>query len=66
MINLMKKQSVKEHNLNWPEIPNNPYRILIIGDSGSGKTNSLFNLIFTNHILIKSIHMLKIHMKQCE
>ena len=22
-----------------------PYRILIIGDSGSGKTNSLFNLI---------------------
>ena len=24
---------------------NHPYRILIIGGSGSGKTNSLFNLI---------------------
>ena len=27
--------------------PYHPYRILIIGGSGSGKTNSLFNLI--NH-----------------
>ena len=26
------------------EIPDHPYRILIIGGSGSGKTNSLFNL----------------------
>ena len=36
------KESIKEHNPNWPEIPDHPYRI---GDSGSGKTNSLFNLI---------------------
>ena len=28
-----------------PQIPDHPYRILIIGGSGSGKTNSLFNLI---------------------
>ena len=34
-----------EHNLNWPYIPGHPYRILIIGGSGSGKTNALLNLI---------------------
>ena len=38
------KDNVKEHNPNWPEIPDCPYRILIIGGSGSGKTSSLFNL----------------------
>ena len=32
------------HNLNWPYIPDLPYRILIIGGSGSGKTNMLLNL----------------------
>ena len=34
-----------EHNKNWPYIPDHPYRILIIGGSGSGKTNLLSNLI---------------------
>ena len=34
-----------EHNLNWPYIPDNVYRILVIGGSGSGKTNALLNLI---------------------
>ena len=34
-----------EHNLNWPYIPDHPYRILIIGGSGLGKTNALWNLI---------------------
>ena len=34
-----------EHNKNWPYIPDHPYKILIIGDSGSGKTNLLLNLI---------------------
>ena len=33
------------HNLNWPYIPDHPYRILIIGGSESGKTNALFSLI---------------------
>ena len=33
-------QSVEiNHNLNWPYILSHPYRILIIGSSGSGKTN---------------------------
>ena len=34
-----------EHNKNWPYTPNRPYIILIIGGSGSGKTNVLLNLI---------------------
>ena len=34
-----------EHNKNWPYIPDDPYRILITGGSGSGKTNLLLNLI---------------------
>ena len=34
-----------EHNKNWPYTPDHPYRILIIGGSGSGKTNVLLNLI---------------------
>ena len=32
-------------NKNWPFIPDHPYRILIIGGSGYGKTNVLLNLI---------------------
>ena len=32
-------------NPNWSYIPNNPYRILIIGGSGSGKTNVLLSLV---------------------
>ena len=34
-----------EHNKNCPHIPDKPYRILIIGGSGSRKTNVLLNLI---------------------
>ena len=34
-----------EQNQKWPYIPDHPYRILIIGGSGSGKTNALLNLI---------------------
>ena len=30
-----------EHNVKWPYIPDHPYRILIIGGSGSGKTYEL-------------------------
>ena len=36
---------IKEHNPKWSEIPDHPYRMLIIGDSGSGKTNALLNFI---------------------
>ena len=34
-----------ENHLKWPYIPDHPYRILIVGGSGSGKTNALLNLI---------------------
>ena len=39
------KKDIKEHNPNWPKIPDHPYRILIIGGSGYGTTNALLNLI---------------------
>ena len=35
----------KEHNNKWPYIPDHPYRLLLIGGSESGKTNTLLNLI---------------------
>ena len=44
------KEDIKGHNLSWSEIPDHPYRILIVGGSGSGKTNALLNLI--NHELV--------------
>ena len=34
-----------KHNLDQSYIPDHPYRILIIVDSESGKTNALLNLI---------------------
>ena len=34
-----------EHNRIWSYVPGHPYRILIIGGSGSGRTNLLLNLI---------------------
>ena len=53
-----------EHNSKWPYIPDHPYKILIVGGSGSGKTNALFNLVKISLILIKYICMQKIHTKQ--
>ena len=39
-------QSVEiNHNVNWFDVPDHPYRILIIGGSGSGKINLLLNLL---------------------
>ena len=40
---------VINHNPNWPYIPDHPYKILIIGGSGSGKTSVLLNLIKRNN-----------------
>ena len=47
MINLdsITNENSKKHNEKWPYIPDHPYRIIIIGGSGSGKTNTLLNLI---------------------
>ena len=57
-------ENIIEHNSKWPYIPDHPYRILIIGGSGSGKTNALLNLINNQPTLIKYIYMQKIHMKK--
>ena len=47
MINFDKytNKNKRKHNRNWPYIPGHPYRILIIGGSGSWKANALLNLI---------------------
>ena len=39
------KESRIEHNSNWPQTPDQPWIILIIGGSVSGKTYALINLI---------------------
>ena len=38
-------ENKRKHNPNYAYIPDHPYRILIVGGSGSGKTNALLNLI---------------------
>ena len=47
MINLdsITNENNKEHNKKWSYILDHPYRIQIIGGSGSVKTNTLLNLI---------------------
>ena len=35
----------ENHNKKWPYIPDHPYGMLLIGSSGSGKSNALLNLI---------------------
>ena len=47
MINLdsITNENNKKRNEKWPYIPDDPYRVLIIGGSGSGKTNTSLNLI---------------------
>ena len=50
------KENIKKHP-NWPEIPDYPYTISIIGGSGFGKTNALLNLINHEPDLTKFIYM---------
>ena len=49
-------ENIIEHNSKCPYIPDHSYRILIIGGSGSGKTNALLNLI-NNHPDIDKIYL---------
>ena len=55
MINLdsITNENNKKHNENWLDIADHPYRILITGGSGSGKTNILLNLINEQHDIDK-------------
>ena len=52
-----------QHNKNWPYIVDHSYRITIIGGSGSGKTNTLLNLMNNQPDIDKIIYMQKILMK---
>ena len=66
MINFddVTKENKKEHNTNWPQILDHPYRILMIQGSEWGKTNLLFNLINHQPDIDKIFYMQKIHVKQ--
>ena len=44
----------KKYNEKWPYIPDHSYSIFIIGGSGSGKTNTLLNLINEQHDIDKN------------
>ena len=62
MINLdnITNENNKDHNKKWSYIAAHSYRILITGGSGSGKTNTLLNLIKNEKTLTKVICMQKI------
>ena len=55
IINLdqITNENNKKHNEKRPYIPDHPYRILIIGGSGSKKTNTSLNLINEQHDINK-------------
>ena len=53
-----------KHNPDWPYNSDHPYKILIIGGSGSGKTNALLNLINKQPDIDKIYCILKILMNQ--
>ena len=61
MINLdsITNENNEKHNEKWPYIPDDPYRILIIGGSESWKTNTSLNLIKEqdNHDVIDKIYL---------
>ena len=57
------QMKMKQHSPKWPYIPDHQYRTLIIGDSGSGKTNALLN-VANNQPDIDGTYMQKTHVKQ--
>ena len=48
-LNSITNENNKKHNEKWRYILDHPYRMLIIGGSGSRKTNTLLNLINEQH-----------------
>ena len=58
------KENITEHNPNWLQVSDHQRRILIIGGSGSGRTNSLFTLIGQQPDIDKMYLQLTIHVKQ--
>ena len=64
MINFDDYANENKTEHKWPYIPSHPYKILIIGGSGSGKTNALLNLI-NNQPDIDKIYLYALH-KICQ
>ena len=58
------KEGIKEDHPNCSEIPDHPYRILIVEGSESRKTNVLLNLTTHKPDIEKIFYMIKINMKQ--
>ena len=50
MINFdsITNENNKKHNEKWPYVSDHPYRVLITGGSGSGKTNILLDFKYKN------------------
>lgn len=48
----------QERNPSWPQIPDHPYRILIFGGSGLGKTYALLNLMGHEWFIIQILIIL--------
>ena len=44
---MLRRENKAQHNLKWPFILDHSFRVLILSSSGSGKINTLLNLI--NH-----------------
>ena len=44
-VDAITNENNKDHYKKQPYFPDHPYRMLITGGSGSGKTNALLNLI---------------------
>ena len=53
---MLYNENKREHNSKWLYIFDYSYRVLIVGGSGSGKTNALLNLI-SNHPDIDNIYL---------
>ena len=62
MVNIdnIVNENNKKHNEKWSHIPDHPYKILIIGGSGSEETNVLLNLIKEQDDIDKIICVQKI------
>ena len=58
------KENKTDHNSKRPEIPEHPYRISIIGGSGSSEKNSFLNLVSHQPDIDFFIYILKTHRKQ--
>ena len=58
-LNDIINENNEDHNSKWPYIPDHPSKMLIIGGSGSKKTNVLLNLIKEqdSDSLINKIHL---------